>query len=295
MCVGFVTILLFPTATIQCCRCFPSRSTTFIRSIRPQKECPYSSAQYCPQPQQQREGLLFFQSPRRQGREENDVGGGVDDDKTERDSSTDDTSNNKLSSSMDPKSSKVTPQMSSLLLLDPTMVKADLLAVLIACQLLGLLDVLASDAFASSGGWLQPIPMIPSTLPILAQRCATNALVYCGGVVVVAATTAMVATSGGDNTLKSSESIPSSLPTTRKWVVSTLQLVGAFSMLRLLVGFAVKFAWIATSSHTDGSLMLFVEQQPQNLLLWEILRECYVVTLMIVAGRYLCHKLFYEE
>lgn len=53
---------------------------------------------------------------------------------------------------------------------DKRQIACDLLAVIIACQLMGLLDAVNDSEFSRNGGWLQPIPAIPSTLGSFIQR-----------------------------------------------------------------------------------------------------------------------------
>lgn len=66
--------------------------------------------------------------------------------------------------------------------IDPILVYADIFAILIACQLLGLLDVLHDATFWRNGGWFQRITIIStessSTLPIFLQRVASNTVCY---------------------------------------------------------------------------------------------------------------------
>ncbi|KAL3939964.1 MAG: hypothetical protein SGARI_001171, partial [Bacillariaceae sp.] len=51
-----------------------------------------------------------------------------------------------------------------------SLILPDAFAILLACQLTGLLDVVNDPQFTQAGGWLQPIPAVPPTLGILVQR-----------------------------------------------------------------------------------------------------------------------------
>jgi hypothetical protein len=65
--------------------------------------------------------------------------------------------------------------------IDPILVYTDIFAILIACQLMGLLDVLNDSTFWMNGGWFQPIIIVStesSTLPIFLQRVASNTVCY---------------------------------------------------------------------------------------------------------------------
>jgi drug/metabolite transporter superfamily protein YnfA len=69
--------------------------------------------------------------------------------------------------------------ISQLSMIDPILVYADIFAVVIACQLMGLIDVLNDDTFWRNGGWFQPIVIdSSSTLPIFLRRVATDSVCY---------------------------------------------------------------------------------------------------------------------
>eukprot|EP00525_Craspedostauros_australis_P005347 CAMPEP_0198118880 /NCGR_PEP_ID=MMETSP1442-20131203/23416_1 /TAXON_ID= /ORGANISM="Craspedostauros australis, Strain CCMP3328" /LENGTH=207 /DNA_ID=CAMNT_0043777223 /DNA_START=10 /DNA_END=634 /DNA_ORIENTATION=+ len=59
--------------------------------------------------------------------------------------------------------------------LNKPLLAADLFGILIACELLGLLDVVNDPAFAANGGFFQPIPVVPTTLDTLVQRISVLA------------------------------------------------------------------------------------------------------------------------
>lgn len=61
---------------------------------------------------------------------------------------------------------------------DKGLLACDLFAILVASQLMGLLDVVNDPEFVRSGGWLQPIPAVPSTLNVLLQRIAVIGVLW---------------------------------------------------------------------------------------------------------------------
>lgn len=54
--------------------------------------------------------------------------------------------------------------------LNNRLLRLDVLSIFISAQLLGLSDVLIDPSFWSNGGFFQPIPAVPSTLPTLVGR-----------------------------------------------------------------------------------------------------------------------------
>lgn len=58
---------------------------------------------------------------------------------------------------------------------DESLLIADIFAIVLACQLLGLQDVLDNPTFWTNGGWLQPISF-PHSLPTLVSRICINSV-----------------------------------------------------------------------------------------------------------------------
>ena len=52
------------------------------------------------------------------------------------------------------------------------------MALILASQLIGLLNILNSPEFVVNGGWFQPIPAVPSTLGELVQRISTFGIAW---------------------------------------------------------------------------------------------------------------------
>ena len=62
---------------------------------------------------------------------------------------------------------------------DYTLLFGDFFSIIIACELLQLLDVINDAQFIKNGGWLQPIPIVPPTISILLyQRIPTLSILW---------------------------------------------------------------------------------------------------------------------
>lgn len=62
---------------------------------------------------------------------------------------------------------------------DYTLLFGDFFSIIVACELLQLLDVINDAQFIKNGGWLQPIPMVPPTISILLyQRIPTLSILW---------------------------------------------------------------------------------------------------------------------
>jgi hypothetical protein len=149
---------------------------------------------------------------------------------------------------------------------EPGVFFADLFGLAIACELLGLLDVVVNDpSFYKNGGWFQPIPAVPSTLSILVQRFSLNSVLYIGTVLLLM---------GGVG--KEDVSSPQTV------LQTSLRTSFVFTMVRLIVG-----AMLAFTTASKGGL-------DSNFDIVEMLRECYFVALATTAGRYVVYGLFYR-
>jgi hypothetical protein len=135
---------------------------------------------------------------------------------------------------------------------DPRLLVGDVFSIVIASQLMGLLDALNNPEFARNGGWFQPIPELPSTLGILVERISTLSLVW-----ILAA-------------LSEEDSFSSvSVENEKVSILMALTIVVDFVALRLLLGCTLGF-----TSHTDISF-------------GPLLRDCYLVALMLPGFRFL--------
>ena len=57
--------------------------------------------------------------------------------------------------------------------IDPGLLTVDILAILVASQLIGLVDVLNDASFWENGGFAQPLPAVPATLGDFVQRTSS--------------------------------------------------------------------------------------------------------------------------
>lgn len=154
--------------------------------------------------------------------------------------------------------------------LDPGLLIADFLAITLACQLTGLLDVINNPEFIQAGGWFQPIPMVPPTLGALVQHIAYVSTLWVGAVAITTAATA----TGTPFSRKNSESRNDNAASAS--MLTLLQQLLLFGILRMAVGVAISqvtpFAW------TDWT---------------GIIRDVYVVGLFLFALRFLYGQYFF--
>ncbi|GKY97520.1 hypothetical protein MPSEU_000710200 [Mayamaea pseudoterrestris] len=129
----------------------------------------------------------------------------------------------------------------------------DVGAVVLACQLLGLQDVLNDPNFWQNGGWFQA-PALPSTLPTLALRISQNSLSWIVASVIV---------KGFSFETQSSTAA----------VMTACKIAAGFTVLRLLISLT------ATGMHLDDWDGV------------DVLQECYNVSLVGIATRYLFNRI----
>jgi len=146
---------------------------------------------------------------------------------------------------------------------DSGLLFADIMAIAIACQLMGLLDVLGDPTFWTNGGWFQSIPAAPSTLPVLIQRFSLNCVFF-----VVVSLSLNNAYDDNNKSAASSQQI----------IISSLQRSGVYAVLRIVMG---------------ALLSLMLSENPAfSMDMMQVLRECYVVALATTAARYIFYSLF---
>jgi hypothetical protein len=61
---------------------------------------------------------------------------------------------------------------------DANLLKGDIVAILVASQLIGLLDSLNDDLFWEHGGFAQPLPIVPHTLGTFVQRTSLGCVCW---------------------------------------------------------------------------------------------------------------------
>lgn len=131
------------------------------------------------------------------------------------------------------------------------MVICDMFAILVACQLIGLLEILNDPEFGRNKGWLQPIPAVPSTLGFLVQRIVLFSSLWFPLSLV--------------RTFKNQKSNASG----DGWIGPVLQTITYFSVIRVAIA-------VVSSLTLSGEIHWF-----------EALRDAYVMGLGVVSFRFL--------
>eukprot|EP00980_Cylindrotheca_fusiformis_P028979 scaffold22681_cov146-Cylindrotheca_fusiformis.AAC.11 len=127
----------------------------------------------------------------------------------------------------------------------------DLFAIVLASQLMGLLDVLNDPSFVKNGGWLQPVPTIPTTLGVLVERICTLSVIW-----IISA-------------MSEEKSFSySAVENEKTSILMALSIALNFVALRLLVGWILS---LATSLDFNIGIQL---------------RDCYFVVLLVPTFRY---------
>jgi hypothetical protein len=155
---------------------------------------------------------------------------------------------------------------------DPFLLVPDLLGVVVACELLGLLDAIQEPNFLENGGLLQSIGGIPTTLPLLVTRFSTNSVFW------------IVSCFGNS---KSKDTI-NAMDSGQSAVGYALRIGAVFCILRIAITLAVAAA-VATVGATGWESM---NTATVDALLG-VLRECYVVVLVTATTRYVVQALYY--
>ncbi|KAG7360845.1 hypothetical protein IV203_035944 [Nitzschia inconspicua] len=152
----------------------------------------------------------------------------------------------------------------------------DGVAIVLASQLIGLLDILNNPEFVANGGWFQPLPAVPSSLGLLVQRIASLGTEWILAVVIV---TDLFGKSP-DKPAREDDDNKTTVIKMNDWLV-----LAVFCGLRLLVGFLVSSSFLA-----DGTMNTLVEESNDWLL--TSLRDCYYVGLLMLSLRYL-YRLYF--
>lgn len=104
--------------------------------------------------------------------------------------------------------------------LDGGLLTGDLVAIVVACQLIGLIDVLTDDSFWANGGFAQPVPTMPTTLGMFVQRTSTGCICW------------ILASLTGSN---------------QSSVSNVSKIAGAFALVQLGLAFGVSQAGISSN------------------------------------------------
>jgi hypothetical protein len=138
---------------------------------------------------------------------------------------------------------------SQLTISDSRLLLVDIVAISLAAELLGLVDVLIDPTFLERGGWFQPISPVESTLPVLIQRDSIFSMCW----------------------------ILSALGWKGYEVTDVEEDFG--KTLRIAAGFiALRFAFELAISYTAGH---------GDFDVWETIRQSYFVILLVGSFRFL--------
>jgi hypothetical protein len=164
-----------------------------------------------------------------------------------------------------------TPPFVSFQVEEQGIMACDTFAILIACQLMGLVDVLNDPDFTRSGGWLQPIPLVPSTLGILVERIALFAFIWFPVSFIRLSPVEKYSSREKTNLQLTTVGETTDGPSFFLPVIFTVVL---FSVVRIAMAVAV---YTMTSSNID---------------VFDTLRDCYFVGLATSSFRFLYHQYF---
>lgn len=144
---------------------------------------------------------------------------------------------------------------------DQRLLACDLVAILIASQLMGLVDAVNDPDFSRNGGWLQPIPAVPSTLNALIEKISVVGLFWFPSSMI------RLQVPSSSSTFSPDESVVNDLG-------EVLPTVALFCIFR--IGVAVILSNI---SHVDFDL-------------FPAIRDCYFVGLATISFRFLYSQYF---
>ena len=188
--------------------------------------------------------------------------------------------------------SSLPPDLS--LLMDPGLWISDFLAVILASQLIGLLDVVNNPTFIQNGGWFQPVLVAPTTLDDLVQRISSSAIIWAissASVILFVKTTTSTSTSTTSTISdlsaneKQNNSDRNDVSIILKRNIQTLVL---FGILQIVLS-GIIFGFHANDPDTNYGFM--VDGEP--VIEWlDILRNCYYVGWATSALRYLYGRYF---
>jgi hypothetical protein len=150
---------------------------------------------------------------------------------------------------------------------DPLLITTDVFAIAMACQLMGLIDVLNDPTFWDSGGWLQPV-VVPTTLPTFIQRFSINTVLFIAVPFVF-----RTGANQSEIALASSKSVRTTM----------LQTIAIFTLIRVVVGLSIIL--LLRPSSDDNSILDLLGTVTM------LLRECYFVGITTTTGRYVYQKL----
>ena len=147
---------------------------------------------------------------------------------------------------------------------EPGLLIADLFAIAIASQLMGLLDAVNDPTFYAKGGWAQPLPGIPSTLDVLVGRFSLLSVIW----IIV-------------GIFRKDAFVAESVETDKIAIQKALRIWADFSSLRAAFAVAICYA------NTHGGDI--------EIEIVAALRQCYFVGLAIPAMRFLYGQYYFRR
>ena len=178
--------------------------------------------------------------------------------------------------------------LDSPLLVDPGLWISDFLALILASQLIGLLNVVNNPEFIRNGGWFQPIPAVPSTLDELVLRISSFSIMWAIASATVISFASTTSTIGESNTsiAKETGSDRSDTNVILKRNIQNLVIFFALQIIANWIGFELGFG----NDHVNNDGFLIGEK---SVIPWlDVLRNCYFVGLSTSGLRFLYGRYF---
>ena len=147
---------------------------------------------------------------------------------------------------------------------EPGLLIADLFAIAIASQLMGLLDAVNDPIFDAKGGWTQVLPVIPSTLDVLVGRFSLLSVIW----IIV-------------GIFRKDAFVAESVETDKIAIQKALRIWVDFSLLRAAFAVAICYA------NTHGGDI--------EIEIVAALRQCYFVGLAMPAMRFLYGQYYFRR
>jgi len=151
----------------------------------------------------------------------------------------------------------------------------DLVAIAVACQLLGLQDAISDPSFTENGGWLQPLNA-PTTLPVLVTRFSANSIAWAGASFIVQGYT--------ENKDSKENYLADGLGNSPVSSIVGTAMKTAVFFIALRLALTLAIFW-AAADLSDGLGSLELDQAG-------LARECYNVAVVVTAARYIQCKLY---
>jgi hypothetical protein len=167
------------------------------------------------------------------------------------------------------------------LLLDPGLWVADLLAVILASQLIGLLDIVNSAEWIQKGGWFQPLAM-PSTLDDLVERISFFAITWS------IASASVFSFANTSSTIVNKKNSSSDRNDTSVILKRNVQTLAVFGVLQI-VGNGIVFGISGALANNNDVLLM----DGTSAIPWlDVVRNCYYVGLSTSGLRFLYGRYF---